>query len=93
MTWIDALWSLFTIALSTGGSWLIAKRTVKTERASNAHTTAVDQLVPSLASLRSLLHRPADMVQPGDVSAAMSEFETLSMQHAIRRCPPSRPPS
>ena len=83
MTWTDALWSLFTIAASTGGSWLIARRTVKTERASNAHAAAVDQLVPSLASLRTLLHGPSNMVQPADVSAAMSEFETLSMQHDV----------
>jgi hypothetical protein len=83
MTWTDALWSLFTIAASTGGSWLIARRTVKVERASNAHTGAVDQLVPSLASLRTLLHRPSNMVQPADVSAAMSEFEILSMQHEV----------
>jgi|BarGraNGADG00312_1021997.scaffolds.fasta_scaffold22142_1 hypothetical protein len=83
MTWTDALWSLFTIAASTGGSWLIARRTVKAERASSAHTAAVDQLVPSLASLRTLLHGPSNMVQPADVSAAMSEFETLSMQHDV----------
>lgn len=83
MTWIDVVWGLLTIAASTGGSWLIARRTVGAERSSNAHTAAVDQLVPSLASLRSLLHRQADTVRPGDVSAAMSEFETLSMQYDV----------
>jgi len=84
MTWIDGLWGLFTIAASTGGSWLIARRTVNAERASNAHVAAVDKLLPSVASLRSLLHQAAaQKVQPEDVRDAVNEFEALCMQHDV----------
>lgn len=84
MRWIDVIWGAFTIAASIGGSWLIAKRTVNAQRASKAHLAAVNQLLPALASLRSLLHRSsAATVQPEDVSTAVNELETVCMQHEV----------
>lgn len=82
MTWIDIAWGVFTLAASLGGSWFIARRAGQAERASGAHVAAVGSLLPSLATLRALLHQSAvSTVLAEDVSSAITNFETVCMQH------------
>lgn len=79
----EVLWSAVTVVVSVLGSWLVAKRTVRAERASSAHAAAVDKLLPALARLRALVHESSvKRLDPEDVAAAISEFESLCMQHA-----------
>lgn len=82
MTWVEIAWGVVTLVASLGGSWFIARRASQAERASGAHTAAVGSLLPSLAVLRALLHQSAvSTVRPEDVSSAITDFETLCMQH------------
>lgn len=79
----EMLVSVLTIVVSLVGSWLVARWTLRAQRATSAHAAAVDRLLPSLARLRALLHESSVRSWDSeDVAAAMNEFESLCMQHA-----------
>jgi hypothetical protein len=82
MTWFEITWGLFTIIASTSGSWYIAKSTVRGTRASNASVSAIEKLLPAVASLRALLHEStARTVRSIEVTSAVEEFESLCLQN------------
>lgn len=67
---------------SIGGSWLIARRAVLTERASDAHVSAVNALLPALARLRALTHESTVRnLDSREVASAINAMEDLCMQH------------
>lgn len=79
---VEVSLSLFTVAVSLAGSWLIARWTIRAERASSAQSDAVNMLFPSIAQLRALLHESCvRRLNPEDVSVAMAGFESLCLQH------------
>ncbi|GAB3823058.1 hypothetical protein GCM10028820_34560 [Tessaracoccus terricola] len=79
----EVLWSSLTIIVSLVGSWLVARWTLRAQRATSAHAAAIDRLLPSLARLRALLHESSVRNWDSeDVAAAVNEFESLCMQHA-----------
>lgn len=82
MRWFEITWGLFTIVVSTGGSWYIAKSAARDTRASNARVSAIEKLLPAVASLRALLHvSTARTVRSIEVTSAVEEFESLCMQN------------
>lgn len=74
--------SVLTVVVSIAGSWIVARWTVRAERASSVHAAAVDGLIASLARLRALLHESSvRSLNPEDVATAVADFESLCLQH------------
>lgn len=84
MTWVEVAWGSFTMVAAWCGSWMLAKRTALSKRASDAHVSAVEHLLPGIARLRALVHESVvSELRPRDIGTAVYAFEENCMQHAI----------
>jgi hypothetical protein len=84
MTWVEIAWGLFVAAFSAGLSWAVARRTMRTQVASDAHVASVNALLPALVHLRALIHESAvKQHEPREVAAAVTAFEEVCMQHEL----------